>query len=69
MATEKYEKTKAAMAKAAKKSDSETVATVQSMSDEDKKKALAEKKGEITQAEMDEKAANLAKIMRSKKDK
>ena len=57
------------MAKAAKKSDSETVATVQSMSDEDKKKALAEKKGEITQAEMDEKAANLAKIMRSKKDK
>ena len=34
MATEKYEKTKAAMAKAAKKSDSETVATVQSMSEE-----------------------------------
>lgn len=69
MATEKYEKTKAAMAKAAKKSDSETVATVQSMSDEDKKKALAAKKGEITQAEMDEKANRLAKIMQGKKDK
>ena len=78
MATKEYEKTKAAMAKAAKKSDADYAKEVRSKSSDEAdallKKvradvAMPKKKPEITQAEMDEKAENLAKIMRSKKDK
>ena len=84
MATKEYEKKKAAIAEAAKKSDAEYAKEVRSKSSDEadallkkvradaglpKKKAPAAKKPESTQAEMDKKAAKLAKIMRSKKDK
>ena len=62
MATKEYEEKKAKIEEAAKKSDSETVATVQGMTDEERAAALAQKKAaDAIQAKLAKKVAVVPK--------